>query len=68
MDGAPGEKQMQYFPVFMDLHGQPVVLVGAGSVAERKARMLLKSGAVVRIVAREPNAQFRIWMDAGRVV
>ena len=58
---------MDYFPLFMDLRGQPVLLVGAGSVAERKARLLLGAGAEVRVVARELNGQFDAWRREGRV-
>jgi uroporphyrin-III C-methyltransferase/precorrin-2 dehydrogenase/sirohydrochlorin ferrochelatase len=43
---------MRYFPVFMNLHQQPVLLVGGGVVAERKARLLIKAGAEVWVVAR----------------
>ena len=53
---------MNYFPLFMDLRGQPVLLVGAGGVAERKARLLLGAGAEVRVVARELNGQFDAWL------
>ncbi len=59
---------MRYFPIFMDLRGQTVVVVGAGSVAERKSRLLIKSGALVRVIARELNVQFRDWVAAGAVV
>lgn len=58
---------MNHFPLFMDLRGMPVLLVGAGSVAERKARSLLAAGARVQIVARDMNAQFRTWEQQGRV-
>ncbi len=58
---------MNYFPIFMDLRGQPVLLVGAGSVAERKARTLLKAGAELRVVARALNPAFGEWRDEGRV-
>ena len=43
---------MHYFPIFMDLRGQKVLLIGAGNVAERKARLLIKAGAQVHVVAR----------------
>ena len=58
---------MDYFPLFMDLREQPVLLVGAGSVAERKARLLLGAGAEVRVVARELNGQFDAWRREGSV-
>jgi uroporphyrin-III C-methyltransferase/precorrin-2 dehydrogenase/sirohydrochlorin ferrochelatase len=42
---------MRYFPLFADLHGQRVLVVGGGEVAERKVRLLLEAGARVEIVA-----------------
>lgn len=42
---------MQRLPLFLDLTGQPVVVVGGGSVAERKWRLLESTGARVTIVA-----------------
>ena len=59
---------MRYFPIFMDLQNQVVLLVGAGSVAERKARQLIKSGARIRVVARSLNPQFSRWETSGAIV
>lgn len=58
---------MDFFPVFIDLRGQPVVLAGAGAVAERKARLLLQAGAQVSVVARDLNPQFRAWLEGGQI-
>jgi uroporphyrin-III C-methyltransferase/precorrin-2 dehydrogenase/sirohydrochlorin ferrochelatase len=58
---------MRYFPVFFDLHGQAVVVVGAGAVAERKMRLLLKAGAKVRVVAKELNRAVQNWHAKGAV-
>lgn len=44
---------MQYLPVCLQLRGAPVVLVGGGSIATRKARLLLRAGASVTVVAPE---------------
>lgn len=44
---------MRYFPLFADLHGQRVLVVGGGEVAERKVRLLLEAGACVELVAPE---------------
>jgi uroporphyrin-III C-methyltransferase / precorrin-2 dehydrogenase / sirohydrochlorin ferrochelatase len=42
---------MRYFPLFADLHGRRVLVVGGGAVAERKVRLLLEAGAQVLLVA-----------------
>ncbi|HET9693204.1 MAG TPA: siroheme synthase CysG [Steroidobacteraceae bacterium] len=44
---------MRYFPLFADLHGRGVLVVGGGAVAERKVRLLLEAGAQVTVVAPE---------------
>ncbi len=40
---------MRHFPLFIDLSGRPVLVLGAGEIAERKADMLRRAGAVVRL-------------------
>lgn len=42
---------MDYFPAFLNLSGKPCLLVGAGSVAARKATLLLAAGADLTVVA-----------------
>ena len=58
---------MQYFPLFADLKGRAVLLVGAGDVATRKAESLLQAGADVRVVARELAPAFLDWQNEGRI-
>jgi uroporphyrin-III C-methyltransferase/precorrin-2 dehydrogenase/sirohydrochlorin ferrochelatase len=58
---------MPFFPVFMDLEGKSVLVVGGGQVGARKARALLKSGAVVSIVASELGTELAEWESAGKV-
>ena len=41
---------MQHLPIFLDVAGQPALVVGAGDVAARKARLLLKAGARAVVV------------------
>ncbi len=42
---------MDYFPLFLRLRGQHVVLIGGGSVAARKFTLLHSAGASVAVVA-----------------
>ena len=42
---------MRYFPIFYDLDGRKVVVVGGGEEALRKVRLLLKTGAKISVVA-----------------
>ncbi len=44
---------MRYFPVFMDLRGKAVVVVGGGEEALRKIRLLLKTEAAIEVIAAE---------------
>lgn len=46
---------MDNFPIFLRLKGEKVLLIGGGSVAERKLRLLLKAGARVEVVAAQLN-------------
>lgn len=44
---------MDYLPIFCRLDNKPVLLVGGGEVAERKARLLLDAGARLTVVSPE---------------
>lgn len=48
---------MNYFPIFANLAGRPVLVVGGGAVAARKISLLLKAGAEVRVAAKHLNAE-----------
>jgi hypothetical protein len=39
---------MRHFPAFTNLPGQPLLVPGCGDVAERKAGLLRRAGAVIR--------------------
>lgn len=42
---------MNYMPFFFDLKGRPCLIIGGGSIATRKARLLAKAGAQLLVVA-----------------
>ena len=42
---------MRYYPILLDVRGRRCVVVGGGSVAERKVRSLLRAGARVHVVS-----------------
>jgi precorrin-2 dehydrogenase/sirohydrochlorin ferrochelatase len=46
---------MAKYPIFLELSGRRVVVVGGGTVALRKARALLEAGARLVVVAEEPG-------------
>ncbi len=54
-------------PIFLDLDGQPVTVVGGGAVAERKVETLLESGARVTVVSPEVTGHLAALAADGRV-
>ncbi|MFT5140002.1 MAG: uroporphyrin-III C-methyltransferase/precorrin-2 dehydrogenase/sirohydrochlorin ferrochelatase [Lysobacterales bacterium] len=59
---------MQYFPIFMDVRDQTVLVAGGGNVAERKIRLLLRAGARPIIAARELNQAVDAWHKDGDII
>lgn len=59
---------MSHYPIFADLNRRPVLLAGAGHIAERKAESLLQAGAQVRVVAETLNPRFEEWLRQNRIV
>ena len=49
---------MDYLPMFARLEGRPVLLVGGGEVALRKARLLLAAGARITLVSPAIEPEF----------
>ncbi len=58
---------MRYYPIFLDLRSRKVLVVGAGRVAERKVRSLVRAGAQVTVVAPQATAGLRKLAAAGNV-
>lgn len=53
---------MRYYPAFLDLAGQPCVVLGDGELAQEKAAGLREAGADVRVIA---TAEYTPGMLAG---
>ena len=49
---------MEQLPLFLDLNSKSCLIVGAGSVAQRKSRLLLRAGARVTVVAPAMSEYF----------
>jgi siroheme synthase-like protein len=49
---------VRYYPIFLDLRGKPVAVVGAGAVGLRKARGLMEAGALVTVIAPDVDPAF----------
>ncbi|WNL48029.1 siroheme synthase CysG [Dyella sp. BiH032] len=58
---------MKLYPLFADLAGRRVLVVGGGAVAERKAAMLLEAGAAVVVGAPSISPALAAWAAAGRI-
>ncbi len=55
------------FPLFADLSGREVLVVGGGEVAARKIEALLQAGAQVRVYAHALNDALAQWLAEDRI-
>src|SRR5690606_32917433 len=62
-----GERGMNHFPLFADLKGRTVVVIGAGLVAERKIALLRAAGAHVIVNARAAHPQVQARAQTGDI-
>ncbi|MBD8872033.1 siroheme synthase CysG [Rhodanobacter sp. DHB23] len=58
---------MRLYPLFADVGDLPVLVVGGGGVAKRKAQALLDAGARVRIGAPRFEPELAAWIEAGQL-
>lgn len=55
------------YPVGLDLEGRRVVVVGGGSVAQRRVPVLLEAGAAVHLVSPGITPTLQALVDSGRI-
>ena len=58
---------MTYYPIYVNLQGRPVLIVGAGAVARQKISMLLDCAARLRVVAPEALPEIQAWAREGKL-
>ena len=57
---------MDFYPVFLKLEGRKCLVVGGGSVAERKVQALVRCGADIHVVSPELTPGLKEMSDTGR--
>ncbi len=58
---------MRYYPIFLNLKGCPVVMIGGGAVAERKVKTLLNAGAEVTVISPSLTRRLISWSASGKI-
>jgi precorrin-2 dehydrogenase/sirohydrochlorin ferrochelatase len=58
---------MGYYPIFLDLQGRPCLVIGGGTVAERKVEKLLEAGAEVTLISPSVTDQLHAWAEAEKI-
>lgn len=58
---------MDFLPIFLDIKGRTCVVVGAGEVAARKVRLLLRAQARVQVVAPKLGKALQTLAQEGRI-
>lgn len=48
---------MNLYPIMVNMDGKPVVIIGGGEVAARKVSDLIKTGALIKVISPEFNAE-----------
>jgi precorrin-2 dehydrogenase / sirohydrochlorin ferrochelatase len=58
---------MKYYPINLNIKGKLCVVIGGGSVAERKVKNLLLCGARVRMVSPDLTDLLSKWASRGKI-
>lgn len=58
---------MAFFPMFFELEGKNVLVVGAGKVGSRRIEVLLRFDALVTVVSLSPSAEVLKLAKEGRI-
>ncbi|HET7433517.1 MAG TPA: bifunctional precorrin-2 dehydrogenase/sirohydrochlorin ferrochelatase [Thermoanaerobaculia bacterium] len=58
-------KRYPYYPIYLDIEGRNVLIIGGGNVCARKAETMMKYGARVTIVSPEFTDEIEGWAGEG---
>ncbi len=61
------KNQRKYFPLFLDLSDKKIVIIGAGKIAKRRARVLVDFTEHLYLIAAEVNPELRSLESEGRL-
>ncbi|HSP13225.1 MAG TPA: bifunctional precorrin-2 dehydrogenase/sirohydrochlorin ferrochelatase [Thermoanaerobaculia bacterium] len=59
------KKNFPYYPIFLDIEGRSVVIIGGGNVCARKAETMMNYGARVTVIAPEFTREIEKWAGEG---
>ena len=63
---------MAYFPMFIDIEGKHILVVGAGKIALRRVQTLLQFRARIKVIAKaipkEQKEAFHLLVSEGKIV
>jgi len=67
MDTYSHIQGISYFPIYLEIKGKKVLVVGGGIVAQRKIESLLETGALIVVVSIKVTNQIRQFEKEGRI-
>ena len=59
---------MADFPLFINMEGRNVIVIGGGSVALRKIRILIEYGADIRMISSKITDELKLLADKKYIV
>lgn len=58
---------MDFYPIMVDIRKRPCIVIGGGTIAERKTETLLACGAQVQVISPDFTPLLACWAAEGRV-
>ena len=58
---------MGYFPIYLEMSGRRCLVIGGGTVAERKAAALLDAGAEVTVLSPDVTEMIAYWLKQNAI-